>query len=157
MSDFVKIRASISRGALVLMLMCSLSVSALAIRPNVVPMATGLSATTNGASTLITIAGTAPMPYSISRPDARTVLVRLPGVDTSRLEQIYNVNSPLVAGVRVERVLRLGETPVPIVRVLLREPARDRSQLASNNLVLELAPASKKADTPAVAGPQAKA
>jgi type IV pilus assembly protein PilQ len=156
MSDFVKIRASIRRGALVLMLMCSLSVSALAIRPNVVPVATGLSATTDGATTLITIAGTAPMPYSISKPDTRTVLVRLPGVDTSRLEQIYNINSPLVAGVRVERVLRLGETSVPVVRVLLREPARDRSQLASNNLVLELAPEGKKAETPAVTGPQAK-
>ncbi|HEY0319414.1 MAG TPA: type IV pilus secretin PilQ [Pyrinomonadaceae bacterium] len=156
MSDFFRIPASIKRGALVLMLISSLSVSALAIRPNVVPMATRLNATINGANTLITIEGTAPMAYSISKPDTRTVLVRLPGVDTSRLEQIYNVNSPLVAGVRVERVLRLGETPVPVVRVLLREPARDRSQLASNSLMLELMPESKTAGQPAqVMGPQA--
>jgi type IV pilus assembly protein PilQ len=145
MFDFFRVKASIRRGALVLSLICSLSISALAVRPNVVPMAKSLSATINGVSTLITIEGTAPMAYSISKPDARTVLVRLPGVDTSRLEQIYNVNSPLVAGVRVERVLRLGETPVPVVRVLLREPAVDRSQLASNNLVLELMPEGKAA------------
>jgi type IV pilus assembly protein PilQ len=156
MSDFFRIKAGIRRGALVLGLICSLSMSALAIRPNVVPMAKSLNATINGASTLITIEGTAPMAYSITKPDARTVLVRLPGVDTSRLEQIYNVNSPLVAGVRVERVLRLGETPVPVVRVLLREPARDRSQLASNNLLLELMPESKTAGSSAQAqGPQA--
>ncbi|MBD0372362.1 MAG: type IV pilus secretin PilQ [Pyrinomonadaceae bacterium] len=154
MFDFFRVKAGIRRGALVLMLVCSLSMSALAVRPNVVPMAKNLRATINGASTLITIEGTAPMPYSISKPDTRTVLVRLPGVDTSRLEQIYNVNSPLVAGVRVERVLRLGETPVPVVRVLLREPARDRSQLASNNLMLELVPESKTADN-SVYGPQA--
>jgi type IV pilus assembly protein PilQ len=154
MFDFFRVKASIRRGALVLSLICSLSISALAVRPNVVPMATSLSATINGGSTLITIEGTAPMAYSISKPDTRTVLVRLPGVDTSRLEQIYNVNSPLVAGVRVERVLRLGETPVPVVRVLLREPARDRSQLASNSLMLELVPESKAAEK-SVSGPQA--
>jgi type IV pilus secretin PilQ/predicted competence protein len=158
MSDLFRIKASIRRGALVLMLILSTTMSALAVRPNVVPAATRLSATINGANTLITIEGTAPMAYSISKPDTRTVLVRLPGVDTSRLEQVYNVNSPLVAGVRVERVLRLGETPVPVVRVLLREPARDRSQLASNNLMLELTPESKLAQTSSQAmGPQAPA
>jgi type IV pilus assembly protein PilQ len=156
MSDFFRLKASIRRGALVLLLICSLSISALALRPNVVPMAKNLSATINGGNTLITIEGTAPMAYSISKPDARTVLVRLPGVDTSKLEQIYNVNSPLVAGVRVERVLRLGETPVPVVRVLLREPARDRSQLASNNLVLELMPEGKSTNNSSQAlAPQA--
>jgi type IV pilus assembly protein PilQ len=153
MSDFFRIKASIRRGALVLLLLCSLSMSALAARPNVVPMAKSLNATINGGSTLITIEGTAPMAYSISKPDTRTVLVRLPGVDTSRLEQIYNINSPLVAGVRVERVLRLGETPVPVIRVLLREPALDRSQLASNNLVLELMPEGKTAGNSSQAAP----
>ncbi|HEX8175089.1 MAG TPA: type IV pilus secretin PilQ [Pyrinomonadaceae bacterium] len=155
MSDLFRIKAGIRRGALVLMLILSISMSALAVRPNVVLMAKSLSASTNGANTLITIEGTAPMPYSISKPDARTVLVRLPGVDTSRLEQIYNVNSPLVAGVRVERVLRLGETPVPVVRVLLREPAQDRSKLSSNNLMLELMPASQPGESSAqMTGPQ---
>ncbi len=158
MSDLFRIKAGIRRGALVLMLILSTTMSALAVRPNVVPSATRLSATINGANTLITIEGTAPMAYSISKPDTRTVLVRLPGVDTSRLEQIYNVNSPLVAGVRVERVLRLGETPVPVVRVLLREPARDRSQLASNNLMLELMPEGSAAqNSTQVAGPQPSA
>ncbi|HKS30381.1 MAG TPA: type IV pilus secretin PilQ [Pyrinomonadaceae bacterium] len=154
MSDFFRVKAGIRRGALVLMLILSISVSALAIRPNAVPMAKSLSASISGANTLITIEGTAPMPYSISKPDARTVLVRLPGVDTSRLEQIYNVNSPLVAGVRVERVLRLGEAPVPVVRVLLREPARDRSKLSSNNLMLELMPAAQTESSSQVATQQ---
>ena len=72
------------RGALVLWLVCSLSVLALA-GTTTAPVATSVSATTSGASTLITISGTAPMTYSISKPDARTILINLPGVDASRL------------------------------------------------------------------------
>ena len=86
------------RGALVLLLVCTLSVLALA-STKIAPVATSVSAYTSGTSTLITIYGTAPMAYSVSRPDARTVMINLPGVDASRLADSYSVRSPLVSGV----------------------------------------------------------
>ncbi|HEX8843544.1 MAG TPA: type IV pilus secretin PilQ [Pyrinomonadaceae bacterium] len=130
------------RGALVLLLVCLLSVLAFAGTKNA-PVATNLSAYTSGSSTLITIYGTAPMAYSVSRPDARTIMINLPGVDASRLETSYQVTSPLVSSVMVERELRGPENISAHMRVFLRAPARDRSQLISNNLVLELMPASE--------------
>jgi type IV pilus assembly protein PilQ len=127
------------RGALVLLLVCTLSVFAFASTKNA-PVATSVSAYTNGTSTLITIYGTAPMAYSVSRPDARTVMVNLPGVDASRLADSYAVTSPLVASVVVERELRGANDMSARMRVSLLAPARDRSQLTNNNLVLELTP-----------------
>jgi type IV pilus assembly protein PilQ len=129
------------RGALVLLLVCLLSVLALAGTKNS-PVATSISAYTSGPSTLITIYGTAPMAYSVTRPDAHTIMVNLPGVDASRLADTYTVKSPLVASVVVERELRGPDNISAHMRVSLLAPARDRSQLASNNLVLELTPLS---------------
>ncbi|MDT4968666.1 MAG: type pilus assembly protein PilQ [Acidobacteriota bacterium] len=127
------------QGALVLLMVCILSGSALAGTKNA-PMATNFSAYTSGSSTLITIYGTAPMAYSVSRPDARTIMVSLPGVDASRLADSYVVISPLVSGVIVERELRGADNIWTRMKVALRAPARDRSELARNNLVLELTP-----------------
>jgi type IV pilus assembly protein PilQ len=104
-----------------------------------VPVVTGVSATTSGASTLITINGTAPMAYTVLRPDARTILIELPGVDATRLSRAYTVTSPLVASVTVEQ--RSGSKPVaPRLRIALRVPVRDRSEMAANKLILELSP-----------------
>ena len=127
------------RGALVLLLVCTLSVLALA-STKITPVATSVSAYTSGTSTLITIYGTAPMAYSVSRPDARTVMINLPGVDASRLADSYSVTSPLVSGVIVERELRGLNDMTARMRVSLLAPVRDRSQLTNNNLVLELTP-----------------
>src|SRR5919205_1180182 len=90
MPDQLHLFAVARRGALVLLLVCSLFImSAWAGTAINAPVATGVSATTSGASTLITINGTAPMAYSVLRPDARTILVELPGVDATRLARTY--------------------------------------------------------------------
>jgi type IV pilus assembly protein PilQ len=138
---FQHLIANIRRGALVLLLVCTLSVLAFA-GTNSIPVATSVSAYTSGTSTLITIYGTAPMPYSVSRPDARTIMVNLPNVDASRLSKSYSVTSPLVSGVIFERELRGPEDMSVRMRVTLIAPARDRSELTNNNLVLELTPSS---------------
>lgn len=132
----------IRRGALVLLLMSLLSVLAFASTKNA-PVATSVSAYTSGSSTLITIYGTAPMAYSVSRPDTHTILVNLPGVDASRLEDSYAVTSPLVKSVMVERELRGPDDFSARMKVTLLAPVHDRSQLATNSLILELTPDSK--------------
>jgi type IV pilus secretin PilQ/predicted competence protein len=137
---FQKLFAITRRGALVLLLVSSLSVLAPAGTKNQ-PVATNVSAYTSGSSTLITIYGTAPMAYSVSRPDTRTVMVNLPGVDASRLADSYAVTSPLVASVLVERELRGPADMSARMRVSLLAPVRERSQLTNNNLVVELIPA----------------
>jgi len=133
--------ANTRRGALVLLIVCSLYISALAGTTATTPIATGVSATTSAGSTFITISGTAPMAYNVSRPDMRTLVVDLPGVDATRLAESYTVGTPLVASVLVERehgssVRSTGAR----LRVSLRAPVRDRSQMADNNLVLVLTP-----------------
>lgn len=138
MSDQHYLLATTRRGALVLLLVCSLYISALA-GTNVAPVATGVSATTSGATTFITISGTAPMAYTVSRPDSATLLVDLPGVDATRLAESYKLATPLVADVQVER--GPNGKPFARLRVGLRAPVRDRSQMADNNLVLVLTPA----------------
>jgi type IV pilus assembly protein PilQ len=133
--------ATTLRVTLVLLIVCSLSLVALAAG-NSAPVATNVSATTSGAQTLITISGTAPMAYSVKRPDARTIVVELPGVDASRLSATYAVTSQLVEKVTVERETKGSEQLNPRLRVDLRESVRDRSQMVDNNLVLELSPES---------------
>jgi type IV pilus assembly protein PilQ len=140
---FRHLTAITRRGALVLLLVCTLSVLAFA-GTKTAPVATSVSAYTSGSSTLITIYGTAPMAYSVSRPDARTIMVNLPGVDASRLSPYYSVTSPLVSSVIFERELRSPENFSVRMRVGLIAPARDRSQLTNNNLVLELTPTAAK-------------
>jgi type IV pilus assembly protein PilQ len=139
MSDQHYLLAAIKRGALVLFFVCSLSVLALA-KPSLSPMATGVSATTSGASTFITISATAPMAYTVSRPDPRTLLLDLPGVDATRLAESYSLGTPLVTGLMVERENRPNVKPVTRFRIALRAPVLDRSQMADNNLVLVLTP-----------------
>ncbi len=135
---------STTRGALVLLLVCTLSWPALA-GAKAQPVATSVSAYTSGSSTLITIYGTAPMAYSVSRPDARTIMLNLPGTDASRLADSYSVRSPLVAGVIVERELRGPQDMSARMKVALLAPARERSKLADNSLMLELTPAGEAA------------
>lgn len=142
--------ATTRRGALVLFFVCSFSLLALASSA-AAPVATGVRATVNGAQTLITISGTAPMAYSVKRPDARTIFVELPGVDASRLSPAYTITSPLVGGVTVERDSKVVGEFGPRLRVTLLADVRDRSQMSNNQLVLELSP-----ETPAVDDKQAK-
>jgi type IV pilus secretin PilQ/predicted competence protein len=131
-----KIYRATTRGALVLLLVCSFSVFAFANAP----MAKSLSAFVNGPTTRITIHGTAPMAYSVKRPGALTLLIDLPGVDASRLSREYNVASPLVSGIALERTATLGPETWARLHVNLKIPVRDRSQMNDNDLVLELSP-----------------
>ena len=132
-----------ARGALVLLFACVLSLfvhASAAAATNVAPVATGISASVSGAATRITIAGTAPMPYAVHRHDARTLVVDLPGVDASKLPPLYMVNTSLVAAIKIVQTTAQNGAPTSRLAVSLRAPVRERSQLADNNLVLELWP-----------------
>jgi type IV pilus assembly protein PilQ len=124
---------AVKRTTLVLLQVCLFAMLALAA-PKDLPMATNVTATTSGQSTLITVSGTAPLSYAVSHPDARTIFVELPGVDTSRLAQHYKLATSLVEEVSIERGRKTG------LRVVLRVPVLERSQLADNSLVLVLSP-----------------
>jgi type IV pilus assembly protein PilQ len=133
-----------ARGALVLLVVCLLGqmalgnspVGAAAGRP---PVATSVRAITSGTATLITISGTAPMPYTVRHPESRLIVVELPGVDGSQLSDAYSVTSPLVEGMTVKHTLR-GTEPLSSLLVALRVPVRDRSRLEGSQLVLEVLP-----------------
>ncbi len=132
--------AAASRGALVLLLLSSsLTVFARPGRTGA-PVATAVHAITSGASTRITIAGTAPMAYAVRRPNSQVLLVELPGVDATQLASNYLVVSPLVAGLRVTRSTSPDGRANAAVQIALRAAVRERSHMADNDLVLELWP-----------------
>ncbi len=134
------LRAVITRSALAFLLLCLLNALTFADTPLRL-FATEVRVANSGASTLITIAGTAPMAYAVTHPDARTILIELPGVDASRLAATYAVSSPLIAGVSIEREHLTGAKRIaPCVRVNLLAPVLDRSQIIDTNLVVELSP-----------------
>ena len=158
MAHTKKLPAAAARGALVLLLVVALGQLALgngspvgagAAKP---PVATSVRAAVSGPATLITIEGTAPMPYTVRRPDALHVVVELPGVDGSQLSPTYGVASPLVESLTVKHALRENE-PVASLQVTLREPARDRSRLEGTRLVLELVPGDAAAASNPAADP----
>lgn len=139
-----KLFAATARGTLVLSLVCMLAVVALGNGPvgaaaEKPPVATSVRAITSGDATLITISGTAPMPYTVRKPDAHTLVVELPGVDSSQLAQSYAVTSPLVESVTVTRALHEGEQ-VSSLNLTLRAPVRERSRLEGTRLIVELLP-----------------
>ena len=152
MSHTKLLSAATARGALVLLLVFAFGplalgnspVGAAAGRPLV---ATSVRAVTSGAATFITVEATAPMAYTVRRPDERHIVVELPGVDGSQLSPVYGVSSPLVEGLTVKQTLR-GTEPVASIHVALRADARDRSRLEGSHLVLELLPGEAK-ETPA--------
>lgn len=157
MAHTKKLPAAAVRGVLVLLLVVALGqlalgsspVGAAAAKP---PVATSVRSAVSGAATLITIEGTAPMPYAVRRPDALHVVVELPGVDGSQLSPTYGVSSPLVESLTVKHALREGE-PVSSLQVTLRAPARDRSRLEGSQLVLELLPGDSAAASNAPSDP----
>ncbi len=143
------------RGALVLLLLCSSATFArgagLMTAEAGQPVARSVRAATNGEATLITITGTAPMAYTVRRPDAHLLVVELPGVDSSKLAPSYQVSSPLVSGVTVKR----DGGSVTSLQVALRAPVRERAHLAGNELVVELLPSGEKTDA-AAASPRSR-
>ena len=118
MTDRHPLIAATVRGALVLSLVLSLGAWAHAgsgardAKAERRPVAKTVRATTDGAATLITIAGTAPMAYAIRRADAHLLVVELPGVDASQLAPSYQVSSPLVSGVTVKLAVKENNVAV---------------------------------------------
>src|SRR5215204_5760052 len=156
MSHTKKLPAAAARGVLVLLLVVALGqlalgspVGAAAAKP---PVATSVRSAVSGTATLITVEGTAPMPYAVRRPDALHIVVELPGVDGSQLSPTYGVASPLVESLTVRHALREGES-VSSLQVTLRAPARDRSRLEGSHLVLELTAGDPAASSNAPADP----
>jgi type IV pilus assembly protein PilQ len=129
--------AVIKRGALVLLLLCSISTFTHAAASRLL---TGVRTSVNGDATRITFAGTSPLAYGVRRVDERTLMVELPGVDASRLAPSYATASPLVAGLTVQCATDKAGVPFARLRVALRASASDRSFLDANELVLELRP-----------------
>jgi type IV pilus assembly protein PilQ len=129
--------AVIKRGALVLLLLCSLQTFTHAATSRLL---TGVRTSVNGDATRITFAGTAPLAYGVRRVDERTLMVELRGVDATRLAPSYSPASPLVAGLTVQCATDGSGAHVARLRVALRASARDRSFLDANELVLELRP-----------------
>ena len=139
-SQIRKHTAETRRGALVLL--CLLTLVAPPARAAAATRAAALSlrAATEGATTRITVEGTVPMAYAVSRPYQNAILVELPGVDVSRLQPVYSVNSALVEAVGVEGRANIGSLRAGALLVKLRAGARERTHIEGNNLVLELAP-----------------
>jgi len=137
--------AVIKRGALVLLILCSLSTFSMAASSRLL---TGVRTSVEGDATRITFAGTAPLAYGVRRVDERTLLVELPGVDATRLSASYAPASPLVAGLTVQCATDKDGAPLARLRIALRASARDRSFLDANELVLELRPTETPAQQP---------
>ena len=148
MAHLKNLFAATCRGALVSLLVSTFGIVALgnnsggaaSVKP---PIAQSVRAITSGAATLITITGTAPMSYTVRRPDARTLVVELPGVDGSQLAPSYGISSPLVEGVSVKQVIR-GSEPVASLNVALRASVRERSHMEGSQLIVELTPEASK-------------
>jgi type IV pilus assembly protein PilQ len=134
------LRAVIDRGALVLFLLCQLNALALADTKSARVFATTVKTSVEGAATRITVSGTAPLAHSVRRADERTLVIELPGVDAARLAPSYLSVSPLVTGLSVRCDYTTAGEPVGRLLVTLRQPARERSYLSANDLVVELTP-----------------
>lgn len=113
----------------------------------------------DGAQTRIILEGTAELPYTIYRPDERTLLVDLPGVDAAKLNDSYAVGSAAVERIQVERLRTASGQSLARLRVRLTAVAEERTVVEGNNLVVTLtgaapavqapvAPAATRADEP---------
>jgi type IV pilus assembly protein PilQ len=94
--------------------------------------------TAEGSQTRIILEGTAELPYTIYKPDEKTILVDLPGVDASSLEEGYAIESRGVERVQVERLRTASGQSLARLRVRLSGPVEDRTVVEGKNLVLTL-------------------
>lgn len=104
----------------------------------------------DGVQTRIYLEGTAELPYTIYRPDERTILVDLPGADASKLEEAYPVDSRGVERIQVERLRTASGQSLARLRIRLKAPVEDRTVVDGKNLVVTLTAASS-APAPAAA------
>lgn len=106
----------------------------------------------DGAQTRIILEGTAELPYTIYRPDERTILVDLPGVDATKLDDGYAVDSRGVERIQVERLRTASGQSLARLRIRLRSQVEDRTVIEGRNLILTLSAA---ALAPATSAPAA--
>lgn len=105
----------------------------------------------DGGQTRIILEGTAELPYTIYRPDERTILVDLPGVDASKLDDGYAVDSRGVERIQVERLRTASGQSLARLRIRLRSQVEDRTVIEGRNLILTLSAAESAPATSAPA------
>jgi type IV pilus assembly protein PilQ len=131
-----------AKAAMVLTTLLSMTVAvgapALAGTPQQPKGVVALRTTAGGDQTRIIIEGTAELPYTIYRPDERTILVDLPGVDASRLDEVYSVDSSGVERIQVERLRTASGQSLTRLRVRLLGTVDERTVQEGNNLVVTL-------------------
>lgn len=149
LKTFRMLPVTLRRGALVLSLACIFVTSA-----HAAAVVTGVRLTTEGATTRIQIAGSAPLAYGVRRADASTLMVELPGADATRLAPAYTIASPLASGVNVHCANGADGQPVARLSVALLAPVRERSYLSGSELVLELTAEATNSATTAAAQQQ---
>lgn len=101
----------------------------------------------DGAQTRIILEGTAELPYTIYKPDERTILVDLPGVDASKLNDSYAVDSRGVERIQVERLRTASGQSLARLRIRLLAGVEDRTVVEGKNLVLTLTAAGSEPAT----------
>jgi type IV pilus assembly protein PilQ len=99
----------------------------------------GVSAQASGRTAAVLIESTEPVAYSVSRPDALTVLVDLRNVTVADADNQVSRKGPL-AGVTLEQATAIDGKSLARVRVALASPSTYTVRSARNVIRLELAP-----------------
>jgi type IV pilus assembly protein PilQ len=99
----------------------------------------GVSAQASGKTAAVLIESTEPVAYSVSRPDALTVLVDLRNVTVADADNQVSRKGPL-AGVTLEQATAIDGKSLARVRVALASPSTYKVRSARNVIRLELAP-----------------
>ena len=109
----------------------------------------GVSATAGAKSHAVLIEASEPVAYSVSRPDALTVLVELRNVRVGGATSAV-AGSPLVRSVEFEDAVALDGNPVGRVRVSLAQPAAHKVRSERNTIRVELQENALRATRPRV-------
>ncbi|MEW6731995.1 MAG: type IV pilus secretin PilQ [Acidobacteriota bacterium] len=88
----------------------------------------------------ITLEGNNPLEYNVIRPEARLILVDLPGTDTAKLQPNYSVNHAMVELVRVRQITTPAGKKLARLEIVLRQEVQDRTRIEGNNLIIDLQP-----------------
>jgi type IV pilus assembly protein PilQ len=99
----------------------------------------GVSAESRDNGQTVLIEATEPVAYSVSRPDARTVLVELRNVSVAgAANRVRATSASLIAGVSLEDGTALDGSGVARVRLALNSPAAHRVRSTRNTIRVEL-------------------
>jgi type IV pilus assembly protein PilQ len=108
----------------------------------------GVSAEARDNGQTVLIEATEPVAYSVSRPDARTVLVELRNVSVAgATNRVRATSASLIAGVSMEDGTALDGSGVGRVQLALTSPAAHRVRSTRNTIRVELDKAIPSAET----------